>query len=39
GLNSPFRQNWRNRLIYQMFALPDFDMVIKDLNKLIKEKF
>ncbi len=34
-----YRQNWRNRLIYQMFDLPDFDIVIKDLNKLIKEKF
>lgn len=34
-----YRQNWRNRLIYQMFNLPDFDIIIKDLNKLIKEKF
>jgi hypothetical protein len=34
-----YRQNWGNRLIYQMFDLPDFDIVIKDLNKLIKEKF
>ncbi|RLC36748.1 MAG: hypothetical protein DRH33_06540 [Candidatus Nealsonbacteria bacterium] len=34
-----YRQNWRNRLIYQMFDLPDFDMVIKDLIKLVKEKF
>ncbi len=38
-VNDDYRQNWRNRLIYQMFALPDFDIVIKDLNKLIKEKF
>lgn len=34
-----YRQNCRNRLIYQMFDLPDFDMVIKDLIKLVKEKF
>lgn len=34
-----YRQNWRNRLIYQMFDLPDFNMLIIDLNKLIKEKF
>jgi len=34
-----YRQNWGNRLIYQIFDLPDFDIVIKDLNKLIKEKF
>ena len=34
-----YRQNWGNRLIYQIFDLPDFDTVIKDLNKLIKEKF
>jgi len=34
-----YRQNWENRLIHQIFNLPDFDMVIKDLNKLIKEKF
>lgn len=38
-VNDDYRQNWRNRLIYQMFVLPDFDIVIKDLNKLIKEKF
>lgn len=34
-----YRQNWGNRLIYQMSDLPDFDIVIKDLNKLINEKF
>ena len=34
-----YRQNWENRLMHQMFDLPDFDTVIKDLNKLIKEKF
>lgn len=34
-----YRQNWGNRLIHQMFDLPDFDIIIKDLNKLIKEKF
>lgn len=34
-----YRQNWGNRLIYQMFDLPGFGIVIKDLNKLIKEKF
>ncbi|RLC37111.1 MAG: hypothetical protein DRH33_06110 [Candidatus Nealsonbacteria bacterium] len=34
-----YRQNWENRLTHQIFNLPDFDMVIKDLNKLIKEKF
>lgn len=34
-----YRQNWENRLIYQIFDLPNFDIVIKDLNKLIKKKF
>jgi len=34
-----YRQNWGNRLIYQIFDLPDFNIVIKDLNKLINEKF
>ena len=34
-----YKQNWENRLIYQIFDLPDFDMLIKDLNKLIKNKF
>ena len=34
-----YRQNWENRLIHQIFDLPDYNMVIKDLNKLIKNKF
>ena len=34
-----YKQNWENRLIYQIFDLPDFNMIIKDLNKLIKKKF
>jgi len=34
-----YKQNWQNRLIHQMFDLPDFDIVIKDLNKLIRKKF
>jgi len=34
-----YRQNWENRLIHQIFDLPDYNMVIKDLNKLIEEKF
>jgi len=34
-----YKQNWGNRLIHQIFDLPDFDMLIKDLNKLIKKKF
>lgn len=34
-----YKQNWENRLIHQIFDLPDFNMVIKDLNKLIKKKF
>lgn len=34
-----YKQNWENRLIHQIYDLPDFDMVIKDLNKLIKKKF
>ena len=34
-----YKKNWENRLIHQMFNLPDFDIVIKDLNKLIKKKF
>jgi len=33
-----YKQNWENRLIHQIFDLPDFDMLIKDLNKLIKKK-
>jgi len=37
-VKNDYRQNWENRLIHQMFDLPDFDIVIKDLNKLIKEK-
>jgi len=38
-VKNDYRQNWKNRLIYQIFDLPDFDIVIKDLNKLIKKKF
>lgn len=34
-----YKRNWKNRLIYQIVDLPDFNMVIKDLNKLIKRKF
>jgi len=34
-----YKKNWENKLIHQMFNLPDFDIVIKDLNKLIKKKF
>ena len=34
-----YRQNWENRLIHQIFDLPDYNMVIKDLNKLIEKKF
>ena len=34
-----YKQNWINRLIHQIFDLPDFNMIIKDLNKLIKKKF
>ena len=34
-----YKQNWENRLIHQIFDLPDFNMLIKDLNKLIKKKF
>ena len=34
-----YRQNWGNRLIHQIYDLPDYNMVIKDLNKLINEKF
>jgi len=34
-----YKQNWQNRLIYQMFDLPDFKVVIENLNSMIKEKF
>lgn len=34
-----YKQNWENRLIHQIFDLPDFNMIIKDLNKLIRKKF
>ena len=34
-----YKQNWENRLIHQIFDFPDFNRVIKDLNKLIKKKF
>ena len=34
-----YKQNWENRLIHQIFDLPDFNIVIKDLNKLITKKF
>lgn len=33
-----YRNNWKNRLSYQMNNLPDFDLINKDLNQLIKEK-
>jgi len=33
-----YKQNWENRLIHQMFDLPDFNMLIKDLNSMIKKK-
>jgi len=38
-IKDDYKQNWENRLIHQMLDLPDFDMLIKDLNKLIKKKF
>ena len=38
-IKDDYKQNWENRLIHQVFNLPDFDIVIKDLNKLIKNKF
>ena len=34
-----YKQNWKNRLVHQIFDLPDFYRVIKDLNKLISVKF
>ena len=34
-----YKQNWQNRLIYQMFDLPDFKVVTENLNSMIKEKF
>ncbi len=34
-----YSRNWKNRLIYQIVDLPDFKMLIEDLNRLIKEKF
>jgi len=34
-----YKQNWENRLIHQIFDLPDFNMLIKDLNSMIKKKF
>jgi predicted nucleotidyltransferase component of viral defense system len=34
-----YKQNWKNRLVHQIFDLPGFDRVIKDLNKLISVKF
>ena len=34
-----YKKNWENRLIHQIFDLPDFNIVIKDLNKLITKKF
>ncbi len=33
-----YRRNWGNRLSYQMNNLPDFDLINKELNQLIKEK-
>jgi predicted nucleotidyltransferase component of viral defense system len=38
-IKDDYKQNWENRLIHQIFDLPDFNMLIKDLNKLIKKKF
>ncbi|MBN1968736.1 MAG: nucleotidyl transferase AbiEii/AbiGii toxin family protein [Candidatus Delongbacteria bacterium] len=34
---SDYRNNWKIRLSYQMKNLPEFDLVNKDLNQLIKE--
>ena len=34
-----YKKNWENRLIHQMFNLPDFKVVIENLNSIIKEKF
>lgn len=33
-----YKHNWENRLVHQIFDLPDFNTVIKDLDKLIKNK-
>ena len=34
-----YKQSWENRLIHQIFDLPDFKVVIRNLNSMIKEKF
>ena len=34
-----YKKNWQNRLIHQMLDLPDFKVVIENLNSMIKEKF
>jgi len=34
-----YKQNWENRLIHQIIDLPDFKVVIENLNSMIKEKF
>ena len=34
-----YKKNWENRLIHQMFNLPDFKVVTENLNSMIKEKF
>ena len=33
-----YRNNWKNRLSYQMSDLPDFDLVHQNLIQLIKRK-
>ena len=34
-----YKQNWENRLVHQIVDLPDFKVVIGNLNSMIKEKF
>ena len=34
-----YKQNWENRLIHQIIDLPDFKVVIENLNSMIKENF
>jgi len=33
-----YKEIWENRLTHQIYNLPDFDFVCKDLDKLIREK-
>jgi len=33
-----YRQGWKNRLMHQINNLPEFDSIIKDLDKLIRER-